>query len=85
MAVFRQYWQWTLILLVMGFLMPGVNNLAHAGGFAGGFAAGFALGYSERRSEGGADRVLAALTVLVTVVAFGLAVWTTVASVAGRL
>ena len=85
MAVFRQYWQWSLILLVMGFLMPGVNNLAHAGGFVGGFATAFALGYSERRSEGGADRILAALTVLVTVVAFALAIWTTVASMAGRL
>src|SRR5262245_33102458 len=37
MAVFRQYWQWSLVLFVMGFLMPGVNNLAHAGGFLGGY------------------------------------------------
>jgi membrane associated rhomboid family serine protease len=79
MAVFRQYWQWSLILLVMGFLMPGVNNLAHAGGFAGGFAAGFALGFSEQRTESGADRILAALTVLITAVAFALAIWTTFA------
>jgi rhomboid protease GluP len=76
MAVFRQYWQWSLILLVMGFLMPGVNNLAHAGGFVGGFVAGFVLGFSEGRSESGVDRILAALTVLITAVAFALAIWT---------
>ena len=79
MAVFRQYWQWSLILLVMGFLMPGVNNLAHAGGFVGGFVAGFVLGFSEGRSESGVDRILAALTVLITAVAFALAIWTTFA------
>ena len=34
-----------------GFLMSGVNNVAHAGGFVGGFAAGLVLSLAERRAE----------------------------------
>src|SRR5207245_1916466 len=41
--VLQQYGQWALILFIMGFFMPGVNNWAHAGGFAGGFIAGLGL------------------------------------------
>jgi rhomboid protease GluP len=33
----RQIWQWVIILGVFGFLFPGVDNAAHAGGFAGGW------------------------------------------------
>ncbi len=36
--VARQMWQWAVILFLMGFLMSGVNNLAHLGGFLGGYA-----------------------------------------------
>jgi hypothetical protein len=31
--------QWALMVLAPGFLIPGVNKLAHAGGFAGGYLA----------------------------------------------
>jgi rhomboid protease GluP len=31
--------QYALIFLVFGLIMPGVDNLAHIGGFAGGYAA----------------------------------------------
>ena len=74
MAVFRQYWQWSLILFVMGFLMPGVNNFAHAGGFAGGYLASLALGTRERRADRAWHRGAAALAVLVTAASFALAV-----------
>ena len=76
MAVFRQYWQWSLILFVMGFLMPGVNNLAHAGGFVGGYAASVAVGSRERRAESAWHRAAAALAVLVTAASFVLAATT---------
>ena len=76
MAVFRQYWQWSLILFVMGFLMPGVNNLAHAGGFIGGFLAGLALGHDERRAEGGVLRLAALVAIALTGLAFALAIRT---------
>ena len=31
--------QYAIVLFVFGFLMPGIDNYAHAGGFAGGYAA----------------------------------------------
>jgi rhomboid protease GluP len=80
MAVFRQYWQWSLILFVMGFLMPGVNNLAHAGGFFGGYLSSLALGSRERWPERAWHRVAAGLAVLVTAASFGLAAAAAVAA-----
>ena len=71
--VLRQYGQWALLLFVLGFFMSGVNNLAHAGGFLGGLAAGLVLSLAERRAETSADHLLAAALIVVTVVAFGLA------------
>ena len=55
----RQYGQWALVLFVFGFLMQGVNNFAHAGGFVGGFAAGLVLALAERRAETAFDQLLA--------------------------
>jgi len=75
-AIMRQYGLWALILFVLGFLMPGVNNLAHAGGFAGGCLAGAALGSRERRPDRAVDAVLAAAALLLTAVSFALALWT---------
>ena len=73
--VFRQYGQWALVLFVLGFLMSGVNNVAHAGGFVGGFVAGLVLALAEHNSETLLDQVLAAAAVGVTVLGFGLALW----------
>ena len=78
LTVFRQYGQWALVLLALGFLMPGVNNLAHAGGLAGGYLAGLALGHQERGREPGALRLVAVATGLVTAACFALAIWTAV-------
>jgi membrane associated rhomboid family serine protease len=75
-AIMRQYGHWALILFVLGFLMPGVDNFAHAGGFAGGFLAGAALGSSDRRPERVADALLALVAIGVTVASFALALWT---------
>jgi rhomboid protease GluP len=71
--VFRQYGQWALVLFILGFLMSGVNNLAHAGGFVGGLASGLLLAPTERRAEATADHLLALGTIAVTIVAFALA------------
>lgn len=38
-----QAWSWALTMFVFGLVMPGVDNYAHAGGFAGGYAAGLLL------------------------------------------
>ncbi len=73
--VLRQYGQWALVLFIFGFLMPGVNNIAHAGGFVGGFAAGLLLALAEHRSETGVDQVLAAGAIGLTVLGFALSLW----------
>lgn len=71
--VFQQYGMWAAILFISGFIMPGVNNWAHAGGFAGGIAAGLVLSLAERRSETTLDWLLATASIVLTVVGFALA------------
>ena len=39
-VVGRTAWSYAIFMIVFGFLMPGVDNWAHLGGFAGGFLAG---------------------------------------------
>jgi rhomboid protease GluP len=39
-VVHGQAMSWAITIFVMGLIMPGVDNYAHAGGFAGGFLAG---------------------------------------------
>jgi rhomboid protease GluP len=74
--VLRQYGQWALMLFILGFLMPGVNNTAHAGGFIGGFASGLVLSLAERRAETSLDHVMASGCIALTLGAFALALWT---------
>lgn len=38
--VHSQAWTWAVMMFVFGLIMPGVDNYAHAGGFAGGYLAG---------------------------------------------
>jgi rhomboid protease GluP len=75
LAVFRQYGQWALVLFLLGFFMPGINNFAHAGGFAGGYLVAFLTAHGERRAEGGLDRLAALALVGLTLLGFVLAVW----------
>jgi rhomboid protease GluP len=74
--VMREYAVWAVILFVYG-LLPGtgVNNWAHAGGFAGGFGAGWLLALAERRAESPLDHLLASALIVLTVVAFALTAW----------
>jgi rhomboid protease GluP len=74
--VLREYGQWALLLFVLGFLMEGVNNVAHAGGFAGGFAAGLVLALAEHQAETWIDQLLAAACIVLTGLGFALALWT---------
>lgn len=38
-----QAWSYAIPLFIFGFIMPGIDNYAHAGGFIGGYAAALAL------------------------------------------
>jgi rhomboid protease GluP len=48
----RQVWQWAILLFILGFLMQGVNNAAHLGGFIGGWVASRLLVLRIHRGEG---------------------------------
>ena len=65
-----QLWQWALIMFAMGFFMSGVNNWAHAGGFAGGWLAAEAMPFSSDRREGRLVQVLALLLIALTAAGF---------------
>jgi len=75
-AIYRQIGQWALFLFVLGFVMPGVNNWAHAGGFIGGFLTAKAVGYSELRRENFTHQILALGAAALTIIAFALAIFT---------
>jgi rhomboid protease GluP len=71
--VLQRYGQWALILFVFGFFLSGVNNYAHAGGFAGGLLCGLILSSTDQRRQTALDYGLGAGVLALTVVAFGLA------------
>ena len=67
----RQFLQWAGLLFVMGFVMPGVDNWAHGGGFIGGYAAAYVFSRSSER-EGLGAYLIGGLCLLATVGAFAL-------------
>ncbi len=72
-----QAWSWAIPLFIFGLIMPGIDNYAHAGGFAGGYAAGRLLDPLRRESI---DHMLGAvicLTLSVLSVAVSVVHWLT--------
>jgi len=67
-----QLWQWALILGFFGFIMPGVNNWAHGGGFAGGWIAGQLMGLTDEHRESTGIIVTALLLIGLTAVGIAL-------------
>lgn len=61
----RQAWSYAIFMIALGFLMRGVDNWAHIGGFIGGFLTGMAL--DPRRPERGNDLALALVCLVLTV------------------
>lgn len=66
-----QLWQWALILGFFGFIMPGINNWAHGGGFAGGWVAGQLMGLSDEHRE--STGIIITALVLIALTAVGIA------------
>jgi rhomboid protease GluP len=66
--VYQQTSGWIFSLILIGFLLPNINNWGHAGGLAGGLASGWILGYEDRRKERPLDRALAVSLMGVTAV-----------------
>ena len=64
----QQLWQWAIVLFVFGFLMPGINNWAHAGGFAGGWGCAYLMGFIDEQRESTAMVLLALAFIGVTAI-----------------
>lgn len=58
-ALTNQLWQWAILMFVMGFMMSGVNNWAHAGGFLGGWITATVMRPMQEKRESVAEQVLA--------------------------
>lgn len=71
-AIYRQVGIWALMAFAFGFMFPGINNFAHAGGFAGGYLTAMLLGYHELRKEQHWHRLLAMAMVGLTILCFAL-------------
>jgi len=67
-----QLWQWAIILFVFGFLMQGVNNFAHAGGFAGGWICAQIMKPLGEKRETPAVQVLALALLALTAIGVAL-------------
>ncbi|MCH2661464.1 rhomboid family intramembrane serine protease, partial [bacterium] len=67
----RQFLQWAVLLYIMGFVFPGVDNWAHGGGFVGGYAIAFLFSRSSER-EGIGAYLTGGLCLLATIGAFAL-------------
>ena len=65
-----QLWTWAIILFAFGFMMSGVNNWAHAGGFVGGWIGGTVLGFNDERRETRGVQLLAIGLIIATAVGF---------------
>jgi rhomboid protease GluP len=63
-----QVWQWAVVLFIMGFVLPSVNNWAHGGGFAGGWVASTFLRPADERRESPQLYLLAIGIILLTAV-----------------
>lgn len=72
-AIYREVGQWAIVLFAMGFLFPGINNWAHAGGFVGGYAAAALVGFAEIKPENRFHLFLALACIGATILAFMLA------------
>ena len=63
-TVGRQAWSYAIFMIAFGFLMRGVDNWAHLGGFAGGYLASMLV--DPRKPESGNHLTLALVCILLT-------------------
>ncbi len=68
--VFQQTKAWIFSLILIGFLIPNINNWGHGGGLIGGVILAFLMGYNNSRRENKADVLLAVGLALTTLFFF---------------
>lgn len=65
-TVYKQTTGWIISLVVIGLVIPNINNWGHGGGVVSGIALGWLLGYREKSAEKQGHWLLAGLLVLLT-------------------
>jgi len=65
--VYKQTSGWVVTLVLIGFLVPNINNWGHAGGLFAGIFLGWILGYNEKREENILDKSLAVFFAVLTI------------------
>jgi len=80
--IFKQVGGWAVSILVIGLLLPGINNWGHVGGFIAGVLLGMMMGYQEKRPENPVHRFLAAV---VLIGMSGILVWAVIQTVAYQM
>ena len=68
----HQLWQWAIILGILGFVMPSVNNWAHGGGFVGGWLAAQFMGFSDEHRERTGILLTSLALIVLTAIGVGL-------------
>lgn len=70
-AVYKQTSGWLVSLGLIGFVLPNIDNWAHAGGLLGGILFGWVLKYTEQRKESIIDMAVAIFFAAITVFFLG--------------
>jgi len=68
----QQLWQYAIILGVLGFVMPGINNWAHGGGFAAGWIAAQLMSLDDDRQDSSWVMLTSLALIVLTLVGVGL-------------
>ena len=63
-----QLWRLAFVMFIFGFLMPGINNWGHGGGFLGGWIAANVMDFSDDRRESAAMMIACLVLIVLTVI-----------------
>jgi len=58
-TIYKQIGGWAIYFIVLGFLVPQINNAGHIGGLVFGAICAFLIGYNEKKREGATHRIIA--------------------------
>jgi rhomboid protease GluP len=67
-VLYTQVGSWALVIFLFGFLVPGINNWGHLGGFFAGAVLGYFLGYQEKYRENLFHKITAVVCVIATII-----------------
>ena len=71
-VITQQLWGYVIMIGILGFVMPGVNNWAHGGGFVGGWIIAHLMGFIDEQRESTSMIIASLVLILMTVVGVGM-------------